>query len=328
MSRSSHDTAVVETTLVGSFPLERGRASIARALEDQASLGVTYPVLPQLRDFVLMYIEPLISKGIIAAEHSGYVLRGDILRAEPEVPEDLVEAADIAADMGLRYRVPFTGPFTIASRIFLGKGRPGDIMTSLLSSREALEQLLEYVREMAREVYTSIGGHVYCVDEPILSVIVGSRGIMFGLTAEELREALDSVLGRFKAPLRGVHVCARLPPLLKKVLLGLRSANFLDHEHSDVPENRAYYSREELAVSEKMLGYGVISSKNPKVERREEVESLAREALERYGDRLAFLKPDCGFGGLRGYLKGREYEEIVLKKIEVMVSVASELSRG
>lgn len=298
-----------------------------RALEDQAELGVTYPVLPQLRDFVLMYIEPLIAKGVVSVEPTGYVLRGDPLSVEPETPEDLVAAADLAADLGLRYRVPFTGPFTIASRVALPKGRPGDVISSVLSSREALEPLLEYVREMAREVYSSIRGHVYCVDEPVLSVIVGSRSVMFGYSLEELAKALDSVLERFRAPLRGVHVCARLPPLLKKILLNLRNANFLDHEHSDVPGNRAYYTREELARSEKSLGFGVVSSKNPKVERKEDVEQLAREALERYGDRLAFLKPDCGFGGLKGYLKGREYEEVVLKKIKVMVEVASGLLR-
>ncbi|MEM0335397.1 MAG: hypothetical protein QXT33_03180 [Thermofilum sp.] len=315
----------METTLVGSFPLEPKRENLARALEDQAELGVTYPVLPQLRDFVLMYVEPLVAKGVLSLEHTGYVLRGDPLSVEPEVPEDLVEAADIAADLGLRYRVPFTGPFTIASRIALPGGKPGDIMSSVLSSREALEPLLEYVRGMAREVYSSLRGYIYCVDEPVLSVIVGSRSVLFGYSPGELAETLDSVLEQLKAPMKGVHVCARLPPLLKRMLLSLRYANFLDHEHSDVPENRAYYTRDELAGSGKALGFGVVSSKNPRVERREDVEKLAREAVERYGERLAFLKPDCGFGGLRGYLKGREYEEVVLRKIRVLVEVASEL---
>jgi len=76
-------------------------------------------VLPQLRNFVLMYIEPLLKKGVVVAEGPGYVLRGDPAAVEPEPPEDLVEAADIAADMGLRYRVAFTGPFTIASELAL-----------------------------------------------------------------------------------------------------------------------------------------------------------------------------------------------------------------
>lgn len=317
----------METTLVGSFPLDPKRENITRALEDQAEIGVTYPVLPQLRDFVQMYVEPLVARGVLSVEHAGYALRGDPLSVEPEAPEDLVYAADVAADMGLRYRVPFTGPFTIASRVALPKGRPGDLMSSALSSREALEALLEYVQEMAREVYSSVRGHVYCVDEPVLSVIVGSRSVLFGYAPEELARALDGVLEQLKAPLRGVHVCARLPPLLKRVLLSLRNANFLDHEHSDVPENRAYYTRDELASSGKALGFGVVSSKDPRVERRDEVEKLAREAADRYGDCLVFLKPDCGFGGLRGYLKGREYEEVVLKKIQVMVEVASQLIR-
>lgn len=318
----------VATTLVGSFPLDYSRENIARALKDQVDIGITYPVLPQLRDFVYMYIEPLVKKGVVVREGLGYRLRGDVSSVEPETPEDMSYAADVAEDLGARYRLAFTGPFTVASRITPEGGRIGDIRTSLLADREGFQAVLEYVVETAREVASTLNPFIVCVDEPVLSVIVGSKSVMFGYTAEEITRALDSVLARFRSPMRGVHVCSRLPPLLKTVLLKLSNANFLDHEHSDIPENRAYYQASELRESGKVLGYGVVSSRNTSVERLEDVVALARDALERYGESLAFIKPDCGFGGMKGYLQGREYEEIVLKKLRVLVEASRGLEEG
>jgi 5-methyltetrahydropteroyltriglutamate--homocysteine methyltransferase len=316
---------MIATTLVGSFPLEYSRENIRKALSDQHEIGITFPVLPQLRDFVHMYIEPLIKRGVIAHERLGYMLRGDILSVEPEPPEDVVYAVDVAEDLGLRYRLAFTGPFTIASRITPKGGRLGDMRSSLLASRELLSDLVDYLVEVAREVSKTSHPHVVCVDEPVLSVIVGARSVMFGYEAGEIAEMLDRVLGEFRSPLRGVHVCSRLPPLLKSILLPLKNANILDHEHSDIPENRKYYSIDDLRRANKLLGYGVVSSRSTRVEAVEEALTLAREAYDTYKAWLAFIKPDCGFGGMKGFLQGREYEEIVLRKLKVLVETAGAL---
>ncbi len=319
---------MVATTLVGSFPLEYSESNIRRALEDQVDLGVTFPVLPQLRDFVYMYVEPMISEGVVVQEGLGFRLKGDIEEVEPEPPEDILVAADIARELGVRFRVPVTGAFTIASKISLASGRVGDMSTSLLVNASTREGVVAYVKRLARKLHREVRGDVYCVDEPVLSVIVGSRSIMYGIKPEEVSSALDSILAELGGTYRGVHVCGKLPPLLKGILLKLQNANFLDHEHSDFPANRAYYTREELANSNKKLAYGIVSPVKPSVEREEEVLALAKDAVDRYGDTLLFFKPDCGFGGLRGFLKGREYEEIVLKKIRVLVSVAEKVDYG
>jgi len=316
---------VVATTLVGSFPLEYSEANIRRALEDQVDLGVTLPVLPQLRDFVYMFIEPMVRDGVVVQEGLGFRLKGDVAEVEPEPPEDLLIAADIARELGVRFRVPVTGPFTIASKVSLPRGRVGDISSSLLTDEELRSRVAEYLSEVASRLHREVRGEVYCVDEPVLSVVVGARSLMYGLTPEEVASTLDSILGRLGGAHRGVHVCGKLPPLLKSILLRLQNADFLDHEHSDFPANRTYYAREELVSHSKKLAYGVVSPIKPVVEKEEEVLALARDAAERYGDALLFLKPDCGFGGLKGFLGGREYEEIVLKKIKVLVSVASKV---
>lgn len=317
---------MVATTLVGSFPLEYSKANIRRALQDQAELGITYPVLPQLRDFVYIYLEPLITKGVVIPEKRGYVLYRDFEEIEPETPEDILTASDIAREMGLKYRVPITGPFTLASKIALSMDKAGDISGSILTDNHYLDKIVSYVVRLSRNIYREVRGEVYCIDEPVLAIIIGSRSTMYNLDLEYIRDSIDRVLGQLGGSLRGIHVCGRLPPLVKPVLLGLRNAEFLDHEHSDFPANRVFYTSEELSVHSKKLAYGVISPSKPELEDFRNVLQLAREAKERYGDSLLFLKPDCGFGGLRGVLNGREYEEIVLKKIKILVQVAGELA--
>ncbi|MEZ0346784.1 MAG: hypothetical protein ABWK01_09550 [Infirmifilum sp.] len=317
---------MLPTTLVGSFPLDYSIANIRKTLEDQFKLGVTFPVLPQLRDFVYIYLQPLLAQGIVLKEGLGYRLAKDINEAEIEVPEDVLIAADVAREMGLKYRVPITGPFTLASKIALPNGRIGDISTSAVTEKKTLESIVEYMGKLARKIDSEVKGHLYCVDEPVLAVIVGSRNIMYGYSPEFIHDKLDYVLSNLSGEMRGIHVCGKLPPLLKQILLNLQNAGFLDHEHSDFPANRTYYSREELLKSSKKLGYGIISPSKPSVENKEIVLSLAKDAYDRYGDAIAFFKPDCGFGGLKGYLGGREYEEIVLEKIKLLVEVAEEVS--
>ncbi len=300
-----------------------------RALLDQVEAGIDYPVLPQLRDFVDMFLEPLAGQGVLGREAGGYVAAGDFGEAEPAVPPEYLVAADVAREAGVPYRVAVTGPFTLASSIAAPGGRPGDMFSSILGDRELFAGFLGYMRGLGRVLARELRPRMICLDEPVLSVIVGARRIMFGFEPGEIGGALDAVLGSMAGvELRGVHVCSRLPTLLKGVLLGLGNAVFLDHEHSDISANRAFYARGDLERAGKYLGYGVVSSRRPVVEGLEEVYGLAREAAERYGDRLLFLKPDCGFRGLAGARGGREYEEIVLPKIRVLVEAARRLGGG
>ena len=312
---------VLKTTLVGSFPLEATAGNIDRALRDQVEVGVDYPVLPQLRDFVEMYVDPLISEGLLEKVPGGLRIRQlSFSSLRPEVPWDLRLAAAKAQKRGLEFRLAVTGPFTIASSIALPSRRPGELMGSALTDKGLLSRLTEYVCGLAALLDRELRPYMVCIDEPILSVIVGSRRVLFGYSLDYIRGTLDAVLSEFRsARLKGVHVCSRLPPLLKDVLLRLEEAEYLDHEFSDLPENRRFYARRELENHDKFLSYGVISSKKPRIERVEEVYGLIEEAYAAYGERLLLVKPDCGFRGLRGVLGGREYEEIVIPKLRVLV---------
>lgn len=286
-------------------------------------------MLPQLRDFVGMFLDPLVEQGVLERGPRGYIAVGGFGEAEPVVPPEYLVARDAAREAGVPYRAALTGPFTLASSIAAPGGRPGDMFSSILGDRELFGGLVGYVAGLARAVAREVGPALVCFDEPVLSVIVGARRVLFGFTPGEIRAALDRVLGAAGGVwMRGVHVCSRLPTLLRGVLLGLSNAEFLDHEHSDIPENRGFYSRGDLEGAGKFLGYGVVSSRRPVVEGVEEVYALAAEAAERYGDRLLFLKPDCGFRGLAGARGGREYEEIVLPKLRVLVEAARRLGGG
>lgn len=318
--------AGILTTLVGSFPLEPVKENFRKAFHDQVEIGIDYPVLPQLRDFVEMYLEPLVEQGVLTRNERGFTLSGSFDDAEPVVPWEYPLVVDVAKEMGVPYRLALTGPFTVASNIALIGKRPGDMFGSVLSDKEKFEELLQFMQRLAHTLSREVKPSMVCVDEPILSVIVGAKRILFGYTVGYIRESLDSVLAGFSgSELVGVHVCARLPTLLKDILLNLRYANFLDHEHHDVSENIDFYTREDLIASRKVLGFGVVSSKRPLVESFDEAFSLAKRARERYGDRLWFVKPDCGFRGLYGVRGGKEYEEIVLPKLRILVSVAEKL---
>jgi len=316
----------VLTTLVGSFPLDATLENFERALVDQVEVGIDIPVLPQLRDFVEMYIDPLLESGSVVKERRGFVLKGSISRYETKIPHEILYTADKASEMGVEYRLAFTGPFTIASKIAVTVSRSGDFFNSILKERRLFEELLVYVEDMADEIRRNVKPKIVCVDEPILSVIVGSRKILFDYSIEYIREVLDRILSKFSgAEYRGVHICSRLPPLLKEILLNLENANFLDHEHHDVVANRRYYTREELLNNSKKLAYGIISSKKPEIEDYEEAMKLAQDALQNYKETLIFLKPDCGFGGLKNYLQGKEYKEIVIPKLKILTRVAQKL---
>ncbi len=306
------------TSLVGSFPLDPTRDNIARALRDQERLGVDIPVVPQLQDFITAYAEPLKRAGVVHEEGGGLRLATRGLEWVGPLPP---WEARVVAEQGYtgKLRLPVTGPYTLASSIAL-EGRPGNLLYSVLRDHSLTSRMVDYVAEVVRETVRLLRPRMLCIDEPVLSVIVGSRRILLGYTIEELREGLEKVLEEARGvELRCIHVCSRLPPLLKKILLPIENLEVLDHEHHDNPENRAYYTRQELEEHGKKLAYGVVSSKSTHVETVDEVRELLTDALQRYGDLVAIVKPDCGFRGLKGALGGREYEEIVLPKVKTLV---------
>jgi len=319
----------IYTTHVGSFPLNYSEETVKRILIDLSNIEIDFLGYPQLRDFVEMYLEPLLETGALSKVRVGFkVSDWKVLREGIEKETLTVKEAELMKEMyekrvirPLALKGSVTGPFTLASKIYTSAGY--SISASLLKNREVVKEVLanlvaSYVRGLERLNYSMV-----VIDEPILSLIVGKR-ILFSYREEDIVEIINEVLTGVKIKYRGIHVCGRLSPLLVKILLKL-DLEVLDHEHKDIPENLSAYSRRDLELNEKFLALGVISSKNPRVESIEEIKEAIKMGINSFGDRLLFVKPDCGFRGLKVSNKEEEMYRVSLDKLRNLVNAVKGL---
>jgi len=293
------------------------------------SIGIDYPPYPQLRGFIDIFLQPLLEQRIIGKRGEFYFL----LQEEPVeidvkeyIPEEsiivtnLVSTKSISNIKGLR--APITGPFTLASKIFIK--RPS-FMNSLLSRKK---QTLEFMVDLARSfalTFKKFGYDFLVLDEPILGTIVGVKRLLFNYKPEDILSGLDRVFEGLYT-LRGIHVCGRISKGLVEILLNLENIEVLDHEFADSPENLRNYDVEVLESHDKFIAFGCLSSKKAIVERKEEILSLVKSGLSRYGRRLLMIKPDCGLGGLRGATSNPILDyKIAIDKLRRIVEVAREV---
>ena len=313
----------VRTSHVGSYPLDHSPDNLRRAFLDTLDAGISVPPLPQLRPFTDMYLDPLAEIGALTRRGAKYELSDAdaIYSARPAVPEEYLEIAKLARERGVGLlRAPLTGPLTLSSYLIAG-GRE-----CIRDRGLVLGPLLDYVVRTASEL-SKIGYNFVCVDEPLLSTIVGARKILYGYTKEDLKEMIEEICERANC-LCAIHVCGRISRLLSEILLECEGLGVLDHEFKDSPENLEIYSREELESTDKRIALGCVSSRNPSIESVDEVLELVRAGLERFGNRLEFLKPDCGFRGLSGFFRDpEEAYSVSLEKLRVVVAARNAVER-
>ncbi|MEM2509987.1 MAG: hypothetical protein QXY40_03950 [Candidatus Methanomethylicia archaeon] len=311
-------------TYVGSFPLDYSRENFERVVMDVVSIGVNYPALPKLKEFVRMFMDPLIEVDVVRTVSGGYIVNdtSKFSIAKPYVQE-YVWAMDLIKRMfkdklyGVRAAV--TGPFTLASQIY--RSEKTSLTNSMLADRDFIGELVDYVASAVKFV-EDLGVTLIELTEPILSVIVGGTLIMFKYTSTEIIDILSRV---FKAKcLKAIHVCGPISPKLADILLN-SEVKILDHEHSDIPRNFEVYSRELLEKHDKFIAVGVVSSKNPKIEDINNVKSLIDKSIATYGDRVFAFKPDCGFAGLKGFFKSNEEAyRVSIEKLKLIVQALNE----
>jgi len=187
--------------------------------------------------------------------------------------------------------------------------------------------MVNLVRRYVEYLHNELGFKFIVVDEPILSVIVGSNKILFGYTVEDIINVFDTVLSGIG--FAGVHVCGLIPPILKDVLLNTRYVKILDHEFKDIPRNIEVYSFNELERYDKFISFGCVSSKNPSIEFENDISKLITSGIERFGNRLIMVKPDCGFRGLLGYFKNPEDAyRVSIEKLKRIVNVAKKFGKS
>lgn len=313
------------TTYVGSFPLDYSTENFKRIVRDVVNVGISYPTLPQLRSFIDMFVEPLVNVNAVRRCLRGFTALNlnNVLSSKPNIPEYLwaLEPLGSLRDRVRGVRAAVTGPFTIASQIHMGNGGTG-LSSSILADKDSTQKIVEYIFSVVKWV-EGLGVDMICIDEPILSVMVGRKLIMLNYTQDEIINTLNRVLD--VKCLSAVHVCGAISPKLAEILLNTRVKVF-DHEHHDTPRNLEVYRRGDLEKYDKLLSIGVVSSKSRNVESIDEVKSLITRSLNLYGSRVFAFKPDCGFTSLKGLFKTpEEAYSVSLSKLKTIVEALSTL---
>lgn len=268
------------TATIGSFPLDDSEGNRARVLEDLLDLKIDFPNYPQLMEMGEQFLDD-IGKG-----------------ASPPGAEPFHWAVGYLKGKNLkgavRLKACLTGPFTLASYIKsegAGTHRGMPLADTALARRGEVERLTEILAETC-EAFGKEASMVF-IDEPILSLIVGSRRILFGYEREDIVRAYNRLRDACGDVYVGTHICGRVSPLLAEALLR-SDLDVLSHEFSDTPENFGLYDAESLGKGDKTLAVGCVSTRRPRVEGVEEIRALMERSIGRFGGNMVFT-PDCGF---------------------------------
>lgn len=284
-----------------------------RAYSDTLSLGLSIPPVPQLKSFTDIYLEPLVRDGILERICEGRYspLNLNNPSFSPEEVEKFLELSK-ADPRNLRFSV--AGPLTLASRVGGGEG----LNNSMLAKKEVVFSFFTpYVKRIVEWASQKGIGYLF-IDEPILGLIVGRR-ILFNYSERDLISIYEEVFDGFKYD-TGLHVCGKISPLLSEILMRI-PVKYLSHEFHDTRENLGVFERERLEEYGKLISPGVVSARSIEVEPPDEVRSLLRTLIERFGrNRVDLVSADCGFGGLRGYDNAYGTS---LRKLKIIVDVAS-----
>ncbi len=322
------DELLFATADVGSLPIEDDfngeRKNVDRAILDKVSLGLDYPCYPQLpgssanpMNMGLQFLIPL------AKTNSNIQIKGEeveLLSDDIEPPPGPIgieraehflgfirERGLTSGAKGLKACV--TGPFTLASYI-----NRKNLMTCGASKPQVIRSLARALNFSCRQL-SELGFDLINIDEPFLSVMLGRR-VLFNYDERFVVEMLDTVITGISS-FSATHVCGVVTPLVKKVLMESR-VDIVDHEFAGTPSNLGAYDREDLEDSGKFLAYGCISSVKTRVESVDEISGSIRNAVKLLGPRI-IVKPDCGFGGMKGISNAYE---AVMRKMGNMVEAA------
>lgn len=292
----------VRVSHVGSFPFKPEPSSVELVIRGYLDSGVSAPSYPQLRNFVDMFLEPLVEEGLLEYADGMYRVRelsllenAKWLRAEPWEARLFAEKAK---ELFQYMRAPVTGAFTLASNIILNPSAEGYAATGL-ANKHVVEVLAEYIGNTLRYL-EGLGFNILFVDEPVLSVIVGGRRILLGYTRENIVDYLNHVFNNLRAE-RGLHVCGRISRLLFETVISAENLNIVNFEFYGFRENLKVVSRELLETYSKKLSPGIASSKSLAVEPLEELVTVLANIANKVGDtNVDLVSADNGFGGLRG----------------------------
>jgi 5-methyltetrahydropteroyltriglutamate--homocysteine methyltransferase len=315
----------MRTSHVGSFPLDYSYDNVKRAVLDMNRIGVDVPPYPQLRNFVEIYLKPLEDAGCLRSSRGVYFLNIDNIECSKNVKIKVAEAEDtvkIIEEHNIQFnvlRAPVTGPFTLASRIYIpGAGSGGGLSSTCLSKKELVIDLLTNFVINTVKYLVELGYNIVFIDEPVFNYLIGMKRILFGYKEDEVVEVLDKISSSYPIEF-GVHVCGRLNPKIIEIILSVPKIKYMSIELHDTPTNLELVTKELLEKHDKVLSPGLVSSQKPVIEDVNEVLSLLRSVYRKI-QVIDLVSGDCGFGGLKGSLGDREKEyNVAISKLRTVV---------
>ena len=321
---------VLATMDQGSMPLQDDfdldRKNVDRAIMDKVTVGLNYPCYPQLAgssskpmNMALQFLKPLsqTNPSIQITGQEAHLLSDNIKEPSDVIGVDRAEYfLKFLREHDLDSRVKgtkacITGPFTLAANLDLSN------LMKCGASKPHVVGVLAIVLAKSCKRLSDLGFDLVCIDEPFLSIMLGRKGeVLFKYNEQFVVDILNSLVAQLSC-LSAIHVCGRITPLVKTVLLD-SATDVVDHEFSDARENIKAYSRGDLEQADKFLAYGCVSSIKQTVETVEEISASLRSAMSVYGERV-LAKPDCGFAGMMGV---QDAYSIVQRKLGNMVAAA------
>ncbi|MCU0632712.1 MAG: methionine synthase [Methanolinea sp.] len=265
---------LLPTTVVGSFPVERG-SGIASLL-DPLKHAVKVAVDAQVRAGI-----DIISDGQV---------RGDMIQAftsrlpgihGQEVKNKVLPASGSITVHDTRHALSchplvkgiLTGPTTLSHGLH--------ISTPLYRNREDLALDLAAALAPEARALEKAGVCMIQVDEPIFST--GAASLEAG------KAALSHVISKLGVPVC-MHVCGDLSGIIDQ-LLSFPVA-VLDIECAKSPENLDLLDRRSLQG--KRVGVGCVDSSDPIVESVQEIQKRVEHAVDLLGPDMILFDPDCG----------------------------------
>ncbi len=331
------------TTVVGSFPLENTEENMARAFEDQINMGIDYPCYAQLEKMNPQFLSPL-SKVIEPLEEEGgnYYLSSDFKIPDKRVALkygefiiNFLNERPYLRELIKGTKACLTGPFTLASEIIL-RGESAKGVTPIIFEEPRgimVDWIVDKFAEIMKQIgkaYNDMGINIISMDEPMLGLLVG-RKVWFH-SEEFIIETLNKALSGIK-DLPSIHVCGKISPLMRDLLLQT-DVKIMDHEFSTNESNFKIFERRHFENTDKFLAMGSVQTNFSPIkdgELKDYVETIdvlkkfIRKGIDQYGQENLVIKPDCGFGALKGAFEENLAYDIVIKKLNNMVLSVKEL---
>ncbi len=301
---------------------------IFEALQLQDKAGIDYPSYGQPQDMCAMFLGYLIGHGL--EYKNGFQVTGDI-----DIPKTIpaIEYLQVAKKYFTfkGVKMPLTGPITLAASVKVGD-KPA------IEYPEIVEQLAAFVSSIA-ENYDTGGAAIISIDEPSLVY-----ALYTGMEPDFITEVLNTSLKPITNAIPSTHVCGQLNTSITDILLST-TAVVLDHEFSAIPKNVDLYGKDDLESLKKVIGFGCVETNMEpalliEVQKngdwRSVVEPVAvvkkriQTAIKKWGKENIIIDPDCGFGGLRGYINKKLTKEVAMticyEKLKNMVDAKKEIA--